>query len=367
MSKKEKIRKEKQNTKILNLTNNNNGITLIALVITIIVLLILAGVTINLTLGENGIFRTAEMAGKNYTQAQGEELAGIANFENEINNIIGGTDTPGTNDKTLASKAKPGDYVRYIPAEKTFTMKVDGMSVTENGETTEYTQAEHGIATGYDTEQNFNTADYTGLWQVLYNDEEHGLQIISADVVTDNLTLGNDDDEVKAKIGYNNVVDTLNGFCSNYVDTRYATSGRSVGSDPINPKDTVTDTVRLDFEYNGSRDSGCKGDDFNYRLDHNAMKVATSQNQSGINDIDKLYWLTSRYMYNYLTYALINVCLVDTNGEIDYDYLWSVKSDGSSTPKSNSNGVRPVITLKPGIQTSAGDGSEGSPYELVAM
>ena len=36
MSKKEKIRKEKQNTKILNLTNNNNGITLIALVITIL-------------------------------------------------------------------------------------------------------------------------------------------------------------------------------------------------------------------------------------------------------------------------------------------------------------------------------------------
>ena len=68
----------------------NKGITLIALVITIIVLLILAGVTINLTLGENGIFRTAEMAGKNYTEAQEQELAGIANFNNEINNIIGG-------------------------------------------------------------------------------------------------------------------------------------------------------------------------------------------------------------------------------------------------------------------------------------
>ena len=53
-------------------------------------LLILAGVTINLTLGENGIFRTAEMAGKNYTEAQEQELAGIANFNNEINNIIGG-------------------------------------------------------------------------------------------------------------------------------------------------------------------------------------------------------------------------------------------------------------------------------------
>ena len=35
------------------------GITLIALVITIIILLILAGVVINLTLGENGIIRLA--------------------------------------------------------------------------------------------------------------------------------------------------------------------------------------------------------------------------------------------------------------------------------------------------------------------
>jgi len=33
---------------------NERGITLISLVVTIIVLLILAGVTINLTLGENG-------------------------------------------------------------------------------------------------------------------------------------------------------------------------------------------------------------------------------------------------------------------------------------------------------------------------
>ena len=35
---------------------NIKGITLVALVITIIILLILAGVAINLTLGDNGIF-----------------------------------------------------------------------------------------------------------------------------------------------------------------------------------------------------------------------------------------------------------------------------------------------------------------------
>ncbi len=102
----------------------NRGITLIALIITIIVLLILAGVTINLTLGENGIFKTAENAGKNYTQAEQEELEGLANFENTINNIIGGTGTgsltPGKRydqdtDLTI------GDYKITIPGGATIS------------------------------------------------------------------------------------------------------------------------------------------------------------------------------------------------------------------------------------------------------
>lgn len=49
--------------------DKNQGITLIALVITIIVLLILAGVTINLTLGENGIFKTAGQAAEKHTKS----------------------------------------------------------------------------------------------------------------------------------------------------------------------------------------------------------------------------------------------------------------------------------------------------------
>lgn len=52
------------------------GITLVALVITIIILLIIAGITINLTMGQNGIIIKAERAGKNYTNA-------VA-YENEV-------------------------------------------------------------------------------------------------------------------------------------------------------------------------------------------------------------------------------------------------------------------------------------------
>lgn len=47
-----------------------NAITLIALIITIIVLLILAGVTINLTMGENGLFKVAQDAAKSYEEAR---------------------------------------------------------------------------------------------------------------------------------------------------------------------------------------------------------------------------------------------------------------------------------------------------------
>ena len=52
---------------------NKSGITLIALVITIIVLLILAGVAINLAIGERGIFSQSKLAVEKYKDAQNKE------------------------------------------------------------------------------------------------------------------------------------------------------------------------------------------------------------------------------------------------------------------------------------------------------
>lgn len=46
------------------------AITLIALVITIVILLILAGVTITMTLGQNGLFTRAKVVIKEYEQAE---------------------------------------------------------------------------------------------------------------------------------------------------------------------------------------------------------------------------------------------------------------------------------------------------------
>ena len=62
--------------------NSNTGITLIALVITIIVLLILAGVTIAALSGDNGILTKAKDAKEKTDQAQEDEEKTLSNMEN---------------------------------------------------------------------------------------------------------------------------------------------------------------------------------------------------------------------------------------------------------------------------------------------
>lgn len=69
---------------------NQKGITLVALVITIIVLLILAGITISLTLGENGIINRAKEAGNTYKNAQENEMKDLNAFGNEFNTLYNG-------------------------------------------------------------------------------------------------------------------------------------------------------------------------------------------------------------------------------------------------------------------------------------
>ena len=65
----------------------NNGITLIALVVTIVILIILAGVAISLTLGDNGIFKKATNAKESYQIAEAKEYVEmkIATLQAEMN------------------------------------------------------------------------------------------------------------------------------------------------------------------------------------------------------------------------------------------------------------------------------------------
>ena len=66
----------------------NKGITLIALVITIVVLIILAGVAISLSIGDNGVFNKAKYASEEYKVRANEEQLEIAKGINKIDTLV---------------------------------------------------------------------------------------------------------------------------------------------------------------------------------------------------------------------------------------------------------------------------------------
>ena len=68
--------------------NNQIGITLIALVVTIVILLILSGITINILLGEERIIRTAQEAKNTWEGTVTNEQQEIQNLVNELNYIM---------------------------------------------------------------------------------------------------------------------------------------------------------------------------------------------------------------------------------------------------------------------------------------
>ena len=94
----------------------SKGITLIALVITIIILLILAGISIS-ALTQTGLFSSAKQAKQKTKEAQEEENETLGTYEEKIDKYLG--DKSSTEEK-LVDKVKDGiikigDYVKYTP------------------------------------------------------------------------------------------------------------------------------------------------------------------------------------------------------------------------------------------------------------
>jgi flagellar basal body-associated protein FliL len=72
-----KIKNKSKNKKV----ESKRGITLVALVVTIVVLLILAGITINTLLGENGIIDQSKEASEEADKAEEQEAINLATVQ----------------------------------------------------------------------------------------------------------------------------------------------------------------------------------------------------------------------------------------------------------------------------------------------
>ena len=64
---------------------NENAVTIVALVITVILMLILVGVVLQFSIGENGLIKVSKEAAKKYQNAANDEAISLIGYENEIN------------------------------------------------------------------------------------------------------------------------------------------------------------------------------------------------------------------------------------------------------------------------------------------
>ena len=107
---------------------NNKGITLVALVVTIVVLLILAGVSINLVLGNNGIIAKAKDAETKSAEASQNDLKGMSDLEDEMDKQLGTYDPL----KKIPTKTLEEAKVDFVK-EKTKVEFSDGNVIIPEG------------------------------------------------------------------------------------------------------------------------------------------------------------------------------------------------------------------------------------------
>ena len=121
---------------------NNKGITLVALVVTIVVLLILAGVSINLVLGNNGIIAKAKDAETKSAEASQNDLKGMNGLVSEMEGALAGNGSTGSgsgngntgsgnNFVTKNTEVTYPDGKVWIP--EGFKISKDSASTVQNG------------------------------------------------------------------------------------------------------------------------------------------------------------------------------------------------------------------------------------------
>ena len=402
---------------------NSNGITLIALVITIIVLLLLAGVTIAALTGENGILSKA-------TEARAAQALGDAKDQCAIIAAEAAEEyykTAYVNQTEAYSTTGLDTAIVTALNEKKLQIEKNGVTATISGTgtgatiTLQYNKKESRergtirngtitwrgtIYSGVEsnTEVNYSNDIKTKLvvnpeaetdegkspyvtyngetYRVLYDaNSEYGIEIVSVNPVT-TIKLGYEDAALpaelaeatnfeKAKWSYNNAITTLNDKAKEYIVAGIADNARCIGSDPSDPyspdNDPRPEMYTSSYSYMNDYNGVFKKETTHHTIDQSQLD---SLGIAGYTDKtnSKYYWLASRRAVIVNTNSFFRVRFVTTSGDLNSDYLCHVqRANGVRTLSySREYGFRPVIHLASGAQITSGEGTVGSPYILSA-
>ena len=360
------------------------GITLVALVVTIVVLLILAGVSINLVLGNNGIIAKAKEARDKSAQASQNDLIAMNELAQALEGSLSGNNggsSSGEDEptaKTLveaydAGELKIGDYVNYKPmAGKSYT------SITN----------ENGWA-----DQTY-TVDTSTTWRVL-GKENGQILLISGSPIKKNMNASSTNDwdkdpylYMKGAYSYVNCVSMLNNICAIYSNSYGA--ARSITIEDVNKACGVKvegNTVYLESDVNKTNidKMGVLGNTYTYKSSDytpesyiNGKSKATAgqtvpatgyyyditsmtgtkignttlgsllfDKTTDDGNYAKAYWLASPGVVANSGIAFFGPGLVDVYAATGYDCF-----DSSGRWRAHRCGVRPIITLKSNITTA---------------
>lgn len=359
---------------------NTKGITLVALVITIIILLILAGISIS-ALTNTGIFQKAKDAKQKSEDAALDQNTKLDEYENELDKYL-----PKQNENSLAKAVKVGDYVAYKPD------KLD-----DNALTTLKTNLKNYSGASDNTTNSAIARDDSLRWRVLDVDETTGaVRLISATPTSSTVTL-------EGYNGYNNAVKLLDDACSTLYNSKLATKVQNLKIEDITkhmttqPTEDTTEYHPKDIKYpkilEQEKNQTVVKSTTENKLGVSSQSIfVTGYDTSGTSTLKNNCWYKTmsandfdgenKEMYyklfikngekNYNTYWMSSRCVAAHSDDAGFNvrivYSGYVYAFGLyfsyGNENSNDFAFRPVITLNSNVQVTSGNGTESTPFEI---
>ena len=350
------------------------GITLIALVITIIILLILAGISIS-ALTNQGLFKNAKLAQNATEKAEAEQGQRLNEYEEELNKYLSNNDKKEEKliDKVNDGTIKIGDYVKYTP---------DTASTTEILQELNTYSGSNANTTSTLTQEKLN-------WRVL--DVKDGqVRLISELPTTSKITLSGYN-------GYNNAVKLLDDTCSTlYSNSKLASKVQNLKIEDITvymktqPTEDTTEYKPTNINYpkileqeeNQTVENSVTNNKLRVSEQHDF--VTTGKATSATSTLKKTYWnksmtsedfKDSKYYEllinngsNYATYWMSSRCVHAYSRGADFDVrrVGSGNVNAYGLCHSGDDGIpfayafRPIITLNSNVQIDTVNSGNGS-------
>ena len=362
---------------------SQRGITLIALIITIIILLILAGISIS-ALTNQGLFKNAKETQNAMDKAEGEQGKVLNEYEDEINKYLENDDKTAEKlvDKVNDGTIKVGDYVKYTPDTASTDAILQELSTYSGSDAN---------TTSTLTQESLN-------WRVL-DIKDGQVRLISELPTTSKI-------ELSSYNGYNNAVKLLDDTCNVlYNNSKLASKVQNLKIEDIMEKMIETNYTNITANYGkqftptnkyypsillkekGQNVNGIVGTELNESEQKELINQTTKPQATSL-EVKYTYWCktmttsdfkNSKYYElfinngsNYSTYWMSSRCIDYPSGGARFNISRVHSGDVRASSLYNTNGAeysdvnafRPVITLNSNVQIISGNGSTDSPFNI---